>query len=56
ANFPTDKHLASWCGLRPGNNASVGKRKSGVHVMAILTCGRPWSKRLGRRRTPRIPT
>jgi transposase len=29
ANFPTDKHLASWCGLCPGNNASGGKRKSG---------------------------
>jgi transposase len=29
AKFPTDKHLASWCGLCPGNNASGGKRKSG---------------------------
>jgi transposase len=29
ANFPTDKHLASWCGLCPGNNASGGKRQSG---------------------------
>ncbi|HWP43040.1 MAG TPA: IS110 family transposase [Blastocatellia bacterium] len=29
ANFPTAKHLASWCGLCPGNNASGGKRKSG---------------------------
>jgi len=29
AHFPTDKHLASWCGLCPGNNASGGKRKSG---------------------------
>jgi transposase len=29
ASFPTDKHLASWCGLCPGNNASGGKRKSG---------------------------
>jgi transposase len=28
-NFPTDKHLASWCGLCPGNNSSGGKRKSG---------------------------
>jgi transposase len=27
--FPTDKHLASWAGLRPGQNESAGKRKSG---------------------------
>jgi transposase len=29
AHFPTAKHLASWCGLCPGNNASGGKRRSG---------------------------
>jgi transposase len=29
ANFPTNKHLASWCGLCPGNNASGGKRRLG---------------------------
>jgi len=29
AHYPTAKHLASWCGLCPGNNASGGKRKSG---------------------------
>ena len=27
--FPTDKHLASWAGVCPGNNESAGKRKSG---------------------------
>jgi transposase len=26
--FPTDKHLASWAGLCPGNNESAGKRRS----------------------------
>ena len=27
--FPSAKHLASWAGLCPGNNASAGKRKRG---------------------------
>jgi transposase len=27
--FPTDKHLASWAALCPGNNESAGKHKSG---------------------------
>lgn len=27
--FPSDKHLASWAGMCPGNNESAGKRKSG---------------------------
>ena len=27
--FPTDKQLASWAGMCPGNNESAGKRKSG---------------------------
>ena len=27
--FPTEAHLASWCGLCPGNNESAGKRRSG---------------------------
>lgn len=26
--FPTEKHLASWAGLAPGNNESAGKKKS----------------------------
>jgi len=29
SQFPTDKHLASWAGLAPGNNQSGGKRYSG---------------------------
>jgi hypothetical protein len=28
-SFPKDTSLAAWCGLRPGNNESAGKRKSG---------------------------
>lgn len=27
--FPSANHLASWCGLCPGNNESAGRRKSG---------------------------
>lgn len=27
--FPSAAHLASWCGLCPGNNESAGRRKSG---------------------------
>jgi transposase len=27
--WPTDKHLASWAGMCPGNNESAGKQKSG---------------------------
>ena len=29
SRFPSDRHLASWAGLCPGNNESAGKRKSG---------------------------
>src|SRR5262249_34349660 len=29
SRFPTDKHLASWAKLCPGNNESAGKRRSG---------------------------
>jgi transposase len=29
SQFPTDKHLASWSGLAPGNHQSGGKRYSG---------------------------
>ena len=27
--FPTEKHLASWAGMAPGNNESAGKKKAG---------------------------
>ena len=29
SRFPSDRHLASWAGLCPGNNESAGKHKSG---------------------------
>jgi len=29
SQFPSDRHLASWAGLCPGNNESAGKHKSG---------------------------
>ena len=29
SRFPSERHLASWAGLCPGNNESAGKRKSG---------------------------
>jgi transposase len=29
SQFPSDKHLASWAGMCPGNHESAGKRKSG---------------------------
>jgi transposase len=35
--FPSDKHLASWSGMCPGQNESAGKRKS-----AKTRNGSPW--------------
>lgn len=29
SRFPTERHLASWAGVCPGNNESAGKRRSG---------------------------
>lgn len=29
SRFPSDKHLASWAGMCPGNNESAGKRRTG---------------------------
>ena len=37
SEFPTADHLASWCGVCPGNNQSAGKQKSGRTNMAS-----PW--------------
>lgn len=37
--FPSERHLASWIGLTPGNNESAGKRKSG-HILK----GNRWLK------------
>jgi transposase len=33
--FPTDKHLASWAGVSPGNNESGGKKKVDAQLTAI---------------------
>jgi len=41
AQWPTDRHLASWAGLCPGNNESAGKRRSGK-----TTKGSPWLRRV----------
>jgi transposase len=42
--FTTEKHLASWAGMAPGNNESAGKKKAEVphketskQVKAVLT-------------------
>lgn len=35
--FPSDRHLASWAGMCPGNNESAGKRRSGK-----TRKGSPW--------------
>lgn len=32
--FPTEKHLASWAGVAPGNNESAGKKKAEEHPTA----------------------
>ena len=32
--FPTEKHLASWAGICPGNNESAGKKKVEEPLMA----------------------
>lgn len=37
--FPSERHLASWAGVCPGNNESAGKRKS-----AHVTKGNRWLK------------
>jgi transposase len=39
--FPSADHLASWAGMGPGNNESVGKRRSGR-----ITKGNRWLKRI----------
>jgi transposase len=55
--FPTAAHLASWCGLCPGNRASAGKRASGrtgkgnVYVRRVLIEAAWIASRITRRRT-----
>ena len=39
SRFPSDRHLSSWAGVRPGNNESAGKRKS-----SRSTQGNKWLK------------
>jgi hypothetical protein len=39
SRFPSDRHLASWAGLCPGQHESAGKRKSGR-----TRHGSPWLK------------
>ncbi len=39
SKFPTEKHLASWGGMSPGNNESAGKKKSGKTLQ-----GNKWLK------------
>lgn len=33
SHFPTEKHLASWAGMCPGNNESAGKKKAEESLM-----------------------
>jgi transposase len=58
--FPTDRHLASWVALCPGNNESAGKHKSGktrkgnTYLRRVLTeaanaCGNSKTSYLGTR-------
>jgi transposase len=41
SRFPTDRHLASWAGMCPGNRESAGKRQSGK-----TRKGSPWLRTL----------
>ena len=34
-SFPSERHLASWAGVCPGNNESAGKKKVDAHHMGI---------------------
>lgn len=57
SRFPTGGHLASWCGLCPGNNASAGKRHSGRtgkgnrYIRRVLVQAAWAAARINRRRT-----
>lgn len=57
-SFPSEKHLASWAGICPGNNESAGKRRSGktrkgnpylrrVLIQAAQACGNSKDSYLG---------
>jgi hypothetical protein len=57
SRFPTGGHLASWCGLCPGNSESAGKRHSGRtgkgnrYVRRVLVQAAWAAARINRRRT-----
>lgn len=57
SRFPSAGHLASWCGLCPGNNESAGKRHSGrtgkgnCYLRTILVEAAWSAARITRRRT-----
>ena len=57
SRFPTAGHLASWCGLCPGNAESAGKRHSGRtskgnrYVRRALVQAAWAAARISRRRT-----
>jgi transposase len=42
--FPSEKHLASWAGMAPGNNESAGKKKADAQLMATSK-SKPQSQR-----------
>jgi transposase len=46
--FPSDRHLASWAGLYPGNDESAGKRRSGKTWKGSVWLLRGLSSSLGR--------
>ena len=57
SRFPSAGHLASWCGLCPGNHASAGKRHSGHtgkgnrSIRRVLIQAAWAAARINRRRT-----
>lgn len=55
APFASEKHLASWAGISPGNNESAGKKKVGASSTATNNLKPPWFNALGRPLTPKTP-
>ena len=47
--FPSAQHLASWCGVCPGNNQSAGKQRSGPRTRPVRGSPTRWCKPRGRR-------
>jgi transposase len=42
---PTDRHVACWAGMCPGNNESAGKSRVGKTRGGVPGCGTPLLKR-----------